>query len=654
MLEMLSRTNLLMSVALLVGGVLNPYAFARTTTAPLNDMNQTEDFRREAPAPLPSKSLNIPTPFETRLPNGLTLVVVETKRLPLVSYRLAFRAGSASDPQALPGLSRMMTEMLTEGTEARTSRQIAEEVARLGATLQAGSNADYTTVAASALSIYGDQVLDLMADVSLRPSFPENELQLTRQNSIQRLVRQRAQPNFLASERISRIIFGEHPYSTISATPEAIDATTRETLQSFHRSTFIPNNAVLLVVGDVERAALVERAHDLFGDWDGGQAAEEKFPAPPSRTSRGIYVVDRPGSSQSNIVIANAAINRTSEDYFPMLVMHTIVGAIPSSRLFMNLRESKGYTYSPGTDLDTRRTAGSFRASAEVRGPVTGASLKEFFYELERIRDEAVSDQELKAAKDFLTGVFPIRLETQEGLIDQLVQIKMYDLPAGYLQSYRDRVNAVTAADIQRVARQHVTPDRTAVVIVGDAAAIMDQIKPYAQAIEIYDTSGNPQDQKGAPPAGSTKTAPEQKSANDKEAGDDKAAANVLGAWELVVTTPNNQTMPATLTMKQDGETLGGTVKTPLGDGDLSNVVLQGNNFEAALKFNNFGRVIDGTVIGTSEGDNMKGTITLKVEGVSPLPFTGTRKKENSDTEKAPGGEKTPATEKAPGGEKTP
>jgi zinc protease len=648
---MFRPANLLASVALLLGGaLLTGSAFARTAAPSRNDMNQTEDFRRQAPAPLSSKPLNIPTPFETTLPNGLRLVVVETKRLPLVSYRLAFRAGTASDPKALPGLSRMLTDMLTEGTETRTSRQIADEVALLGATLQAGSNSDYTTVAASALSIYGDQVLDLIADVTLRPSFPEDELQLNKQNSIQRLAQQRAQPNFLASERVSRVLFGPHPYSTISATPESINATTREKLQSFHRSTFIPNNAVLVVAGDVERERVVERAGDLFGEWNKGQAAEEKFPAPPARTERAIYVIDRPGSSQSNIVIANAAINRTSPDYFPMLVMHTIVGAIPSSRLFMNLRESKGYTYSPGTELDTRRSAGSFRASAEVRGPVTGASLKEFFYELERIRDEEVSDKELKDAKAFLTGVFPIRLETQEGLIDQLVQLKMYGLPEDYLQSYRDRVNAVTGADIQRVARLHVVPDKAAVIIVGDADAIMDQINPYAQAIEIYDTSGNQQDQKGTPPGATpTPTPPDKTPAKQSE------PVNVVGAWTLEITTPNGQTMPATLTMKQDSEVLSGTVETQIGNGDLSNVVLKENNFEAVLKFNNFGRVIDGTVTGSSEGDSMKGTITLKVEGVPPLPFTGTRRKTDSTEEKPDNTEKkTDSTEKAPGGEKAP
>ena len=616
----------MMSVALLFGGasMLTPLAHQ---AAPGIRMNHTEDFRRQAPAPLASKALNIPTPFETRLANGLQLVIVESKRLPLVSYRLALRTGSASDPQELPGLTRIMTGMLTEGTETRTSRQIADEVARLGATLSAGSNADYTTVAASALSTYSDQILDLMADVALQPSFPEHELQLDKQNSIQMLVRQRAQPDFLASERLSRILFGQHPYATISATPESINATTRERLQSFHRSTFVPNNAVLIVTGDIERDAVSRRVDALFGKWDRGRVFEEAFPAPPVRSTRALHVVDRPGSAQSNIVIANTAITRTSADYFPMLVMNTIVGAIPSSRLFMNLRESKGYTYSPSSELDTRRTAGSFRASAEVRSPVTGASLKEFFYELERIRDEAVSEKELRDAKAFLTGVFPIRLETQEGLIDHLVQIKMFDLSADYLQTYRERIQAVSAADVQRVARQYVMPDKTAVVIVGDAAAIMDQIEPYSQTIEIYDTAGHRKDTGASVRHGSGQQETPKKS---------EGTANVVGEWTLEITTPSNQTLPATLTMKQDGDHLSGTVETQIGDGELSNVTLNGNNFDAVIKFNNFGRIIDGTVTGSTEGDSMKGTITLKVEGLAPLPFTGTRQKKEEEQPQPP------------------
>ena len=455
-------------------------------------MTETEAFRRQMPPPLAPRPLNLPEHLETTLSNGLGLVVVEDKRLPLISFRLAFRSGDANDPADLPGLSDMMSSLMTEGTARRNSRQIAEEVERFGATLAVGSSSDFTTVAASSISLYADEILDLMADVTLNPSFPQNEVDLARENTKQLLIQQRAQPTFLASERLSQVVFGKHPYSRLSPTPEMLDAMTRDDLVRFRESTYIPNNAVLMVVGDVDRDAIIARIEQLFADWKPGTLPDLDLPPLPKRSARSVYVVDRPGSAQSNIVIANEGITRTSPDYFPMLLMHTILGANASSRLFMNLREEKGYTYGAYSNLDARRLAGTFRATAEVRTPVTGASLHEFFYELGRIRDEAVSAEELKNAKSYLAGVFPIRIETQDGLIDQLVSIRMYDLPPDYLETYRDRINAVTAADIQRVAQAHVTPDKAAVVIVGDAAEISEQVKPYAETIELYDTDGKP------------------------------------------------------------------------------------------------------------------------------------------------------------------
>jgi zinc protease len=449
-----------------------------------------ETFRRESPPSLAPRPLNIPEPVETRLGNGLRIVIVEDARLPLVSFRLAFRSGDANDPAELPGLSDMMSHLMTEGTARRTSLQIAEDIERLGATLSINSSSDFTTVAASSLSIYADEILELLADVTLNPSFPQNEIDLARENTKQILIQQRAQPNFLASERIAKVMFGDHPYSRISPSPQSLDAMTRDQFVSFHRSLVLPNNAVMLVVGDIQHDAMVEGIEKLFGEWKPGSHPDLEAPAPPSRSARATYLVDRPGSAQSNIVIANPGIKRTSPDYFPMLLMHTVLGANASSRLFMNLREEKGLTYGAYSGLDTRRLAGTFRASAEVRSAVTGASLHEFFFELNRIRDERVPDEELKNAKTYLTGVFPIRMETQDGLIDQLVSVKMYDLPADYLNTYRDRVSAVTAEEIQRVAQQHVTPDRAAIVIVGDAAEVEPQIKDYAETIEFYDTEG--------------------------------------------------------------------------------------------------------------------------------------------------------------------
>jgi len=455
-------------------------------------MTETEAFRRQMPAPLAPRPLKLPEHLETTLANGLGLVVVEDKRLPLISFRLAFRSGDANDPADRPGLSDMMSSLLTEGTAKRTSRQIAEEVERFGTTLAVGSSSDFTTVAASSLSVYSDEILDLMADVTLNPSFPQNEVDLTRENTKQMLIQQRAQPTFLASERLSQVIFGDHPYSRLAPTPEMLDSMTRDDLVKYRDATYIPNNAVFMVVGDVDREAMLARIEQLFGDWQPGALPDLKLPPLPRRNARSVYVVDRPGSAQSNIVIANEGITRTSPDYFPMLLMHTILGANASSRLFMNLREEKGYTYGAYSNLDARRLAGTFRATAEVRTPVTGASLHEFFYELERIRDEAVSEEELKNAKSYLAGVFPIRIETQDGLVDQLVSIRMYDLPDDYLETYREQINAVTAEDIQRVAQAHVTPDSAAIVIVGDAAEISEQVKPYAETIELYDTDGKP------------------------------------------------------------------------------------------------------------------------------------------------------------------
>jgi zinc protease len=464
--------------------------------------NRTEEFRQQPPAPLAPRPLNLPSPEETTLPNGLRVVVVEESRLPLVSFRLALGTGDAFDPPALPGLTDVMTSMLTEGTTTRNSRQIADEVARLGATLSAGASSDYSTVAASALASYGERVLELLADVTLNPSFPADELELTKQNAQQNLIAQRGQASFLATEMVARVVFGEHPYSVVSPTPESIEGMSSERLADFHRQMFVPNNAVLFVVGDVRRDAVLTQVEHLFGGWQAGEVAQAEFPAPPVRDARTLYLVDRPDSAQSNIVIANTAITRTHPDYFPLLVMHTVLGATASSRLFMNLREEKGYTYGAYTSLDARRTAGTFRATAEVRTQVTGASLKEFFYELERIRTDNVSDKELNDAKSYLTGVFPIRLETQEGLIDQLVQIKMHGLPEGYLHTYRERIGAVTLEEVRRVANEQIKPDRAAVVVVGDAAALAAEVAPYAGQIEVYDSTG--QRKKDARPPNAT------------------------------------------------------------------------------------------------------------------------------------------------------
>jgi len=612
------------TIALLFGNAFVISAIAQSQNADRAQASQTPSPGAAAAA----KPSAIPTPYETTLSNGLQVLIVEDHRQPLVNYRLAFRVGDANDPSATPGLAAVVADMLTQGTESRTLQQLSDEQARTGAALAAGSNADYTTLAASAPGKSAEQALELLADIALRPSFPARELELIKQNRKQFLVHQRSQPSFLSNERLAQAIFAQHPYSRISTTAEALDTITRDRLVAFHRAMFIPNQAVLIVVGDVQRDALMKRINDLFGKWAQAPIADQQFTAPPARAERAIYVVDRPGATQSSIVVANLGIARTSNDYFPMLVLQTVLGAPVGGRLRANLREAKGYTEAASSSLEARRNAGWFGSMAEVRSNVTGPSLKEFFYELERIRTEPVPDKEINAAKALLTNIFSQQVSMAGGLLDQLVQLKMYGLPANYLQTYNDRVNAVTAQDIQRVAQQYVLPDKSAVVIVGDAATIMEQLKPFAQTVELYDATGRRKELSTVTAAATTSTPATTTTTTQPATGATSggSAAMLPGVWALQIQSPNGQTIPATLTITQDGGNLKGKVQTQMGDGALSDVTLNGNNFDVRLIFGSPGQAIDGKVIGSTESsERMSGTITLEVPNLPPLPFTGTR-----------------------------
>ncbi|MGI8469671.1 MAG: M16 family metallopeptidase [Pyrinomonadaceae bacterium] len=570
--------------------------------------NMNEDFRRAAPAPLAPRAFNIVKPFETKLSNGLKIIIFEDRRLPITSFRLAFRTGDIDDPQNQRGLTAAVTHLLREGTATRTSQQLAEDIEKLGATLTASSSSDNTIVAASSLSAYSSNVLKLMAEMTLTPSFPENEVALYKQNTIKNLQFQRSQPDFLAGEQTAKILFGAHPYAVVSPSPADVEKITREQLAAFHKEIFVPNNATLIVVGDVNRADLLKEVETLFGKWKNKKFAAREFPALPTRAERTLTIVDRPGSAQSNIVLANLGIERSNPDYFPVLLMNQVLGAGASSRLFMNLREAKGYTYGAYSSLDARRQAGAFEATAEVRTPVTGDSLKEFFYELERIRNEQVSAKELTDAKNFLTGVFPLRAETQEGLTNLIVAQQLYNLPDDYLQTYRDKVNAVTAADIERVANKYVTPEKMALIIVGDAGEILKQVKPYSTKIEVFDTEGK------------------AVNINSYNASSAAPTVNVTGRWNLSLDV-QGQKIPVTLDLEQDGDKVTGTLDSMLGKGEIPSGKVSGNKLISTAKTQIQGQDVELNLNGTIEGDTMKGIVNASIPGFPPVNFEGSRDK---------------------------
>lgn len=449
------------------------------------------EFRRSSPEPLAPVAFDIARPVQATLDNGLRVIIFEDPRLPLVSFRLAFQSGDVHDPDGHTGITSAMASMLSEGTESYSSRQLAEKVERLGASISSSASDDFTIIAASALSLYSTDVLQLLEEMILKPTFPENELDLYRRNTVEHLKFQRSQPAFLANEQAARLLYGPHPYSKVSPTAADIESLEREALVKFQAERLIPNNAMFIAVGDVKAGELVDQLNDLFGGWQKGTAPASEFEPPPVRTSRSLTIVDRPGSAQSNIVLTNLTVDRTHPDYFPLLVMNQVLGAGASSRIFMNLREEKGYTYGAYTRLELKKLTGDIEATAEVRTAVTGDSLTEFFYEFERIRATDVGNEELADAKNFLTGVFPIRAETQEGLTNLIVNQYLYGLPEDYLQTYREHINAVKPSEVRRVAMEHIRPAEMAIVVVGDANEVLPQVESYSDTVEIFDTDGN-------------------------------------------------------------------------------------------------------------------------------------------------------------------
>ena len=561
--------------------------------------------RATAPAPLAPLPFNIPTPKEHEFPNGLRLVHFEDNRFPLVSFRLAFFSGDAVDSADNIGLTSAAASMLTEGTAAYSSRELAEKIERLGASVSAHASDDFTVLSASSLSLYTADILDLMEEIILRPTFPESELDLFRRNSLEHLRFQRSQPGFLANEQTARLLYGEHPYARVSPSPADVEKLKREDLITFHARTFVPNNAILIVVGAVGQNELVDAVHDRFGKWAPEALHAPEFPELNLREKRTLTIVDRPGSAQTNIVLANLAINRKHPDYFPVLVMNQVLGAGASSRVFMNLREEKGYTYGAYTRFDAKRFAGDFEATAEVRTAVTGDSLKEFFYELERIRDEKASDQELTDAKNFLTGVFPIRAETQEGLTNLLVNQYLYDLPGDYLQTYRDQVSAVTSEQVQEAAKKYIHPDKLAIVLVGDADEILNQVGHYADDVEIFDTEKNPKD-------------------ISSYSGERREPVDASGSWELSVDF-QGQIVPVTLVLTEQDGTISGSLETVFGKGEISEGTISGNKFSAKAATEVQGQKLDLSISGKISGDSIAGTLTAPI-APDPLSFSGNRK----------------------------
>ena len=449
-----------------------------------------QGFPTTPPKPTPLTPVRFPPFKEATLPNGLQLVVIEHHEQPVVSVTLSFRAGGIYEPAGKEGLSGLVAELLSKGTDGRGAEQIAATIEGVGGSLSASSGDDFLTISADALSDQAGLVFDLLGDVTLHATFPESELELARTRALSALALQLSQPAAVAQRFFGREIYGRNPYGR-GATRESYRAVTREDVTQFARQRLRPVGALLVVAGDVTDAQVRELAAKAFADWRGAPPPSPALPAPATRVATDILLVHRPGSAQANVALGNTTILPADPVYYPGRVATQVLGGGADSRLFLILREQKSWTYGAYASLHRYRGLGYWQATAEVRTDVADSALRELLHQVDRIRTELIPDSELAATKGFLVGTFPLTIETPSQIASQVANVKLLGLGDEYLRLYRDRLSSVSALQARAAAARLYRRGALTIVVVGDGAKLYDRLQAIAP-IRMVDVDGKP------------------------------------------------------------------------------------------------------------------------------------------------------------------
>jgi zinc protease len=482
-----------LALVLLAGACAQPPVVVTPEPVPVQPVVTVDLTRPPTLGPPPSIAL---PPIHTReLANGLRLMIVEHNELPVADFTLLVKTGLEADPPGHSGLASLAASLMDEGTATRTALEIADQMAFLGISLYTSAGFDVTSIGLHTPTAVLDSALALFADVALRPSFAQAELERLRAERLTLLTQLRDRPTAIADQAYSSLVFGEeHPYGRPTVgTEQSIRAISRSDIQRFYQTYFRPNNATLIVVGDVRPDDVVSRISALFGTWERRAVPAVQYGRQANRSGgTTVYLIDKPGAAQSSVRIGGIGVARSTEDYFALLVTNTILGGSFTSRLMQNLRETHGYTYGARSRFDMRTQPGPFTASAEIVAAKTDSALIEFMKELRGIGD-TVPQQELEKAKRFLQLQLPGAFETTLDISRQLVPLAIHGLPLDYYNAYVQRIEAVTQADIQRVARRYIDPANVAIVIVGDRALVEESVRRLGIGpVEIRDLTGRP------------------------------------------------------------------------------------------------------------------------------------------------------------------
>jgi zinc protease len=435
--------------------------------------------------------VKLPVPTTVKLPNGLTLLLLEDHKLPTIAFTMWIRPGQLADPNELPGLASFTADMLREGTERRTSSQIAAEVDSLGASLSADSRfgASYTSVNGSGLIDSASQILDLMSDIVLHPAFPEAELAKYKQRQAAVLEERLSNPTFLGQQMFRRVLYGDAPLSVASPTKESIEKATRDDLKKFRDQHYRPGNTILGVTGDFKPAEMRAMVDKYFSAWTGKAEAPLAFPAVVTLQPARITLVDRPASVQTYIIGGGQSIRRSDPIYPTLAVMNQVLGGGAQARLFLDLREEHGYTYGAYSRFDAEIYPGQWLAFSPVRTPVTDGSMTQFVYEFKRINNELVPQAELDDARRTIVAGFALSLEQPAQQLNNWLTSAHFGLPSDYWEKYPDRVAAVDAASVQAAAKKFVDLDHMQWVAVGDRKAIQETLAKYGP-VTVVDVTG--------------------------------------------------------------------------------------------------------------------------------------------------------------------
>ena len=434
----------------------------------------------------PERPVTWPKRTKTRLSNGLEVVLAESHAIPKFHGELFFRAGNAAAAHRAPGLAEITATVARTGTAKRASRQLEEDLRRLGADLSTSAGSDNSAIAFTGLSEFSEPLLALVNELSREATFPELEFERERRQKLEEVKLERTQPGFLASERLRKVLFGAHPYAQVAPTEQQVAAYKRDDLLTLYRDFYTPENAVLLLVGDFQPDAMLNTIEKVFSAWTGSKPEVPPAPEPPKPRGRRVHLVHFPGAVQTQILVGCHAITRKNPDWIKLGLTNSIYGGAFNSRLVMNIREAKGYTYSPRSSVTPLRQHGYFSASAAVRNEVVAATLAEIFYELDKLRALPVPEPELADARNYLTGVFSLGIATQSGLLSQLATVALNDLPDDYLETYREKVRALTSDDLLAAARKYLDSANMQIVVVGDRTQIEPQAALFGE-VEVFD-----------------------------------------------------------------------------------------------------------------------------------------------------------------------